>query len=114
MGVGPPEREVVRGRTTSKTKGRVNSCQQLATLPPSSLPPQQSANSCVSKFILSSEAFQQMKSYSVTQDIQQTKAKRGDKEGAAYRPCSWAPPLKKPQGASEEPRAPGTILKVLS
>lgn len=55
-----------------------------------------------------------MKSYSVTQDIQQTEAKRGDKEGAAYRPCSWAPPLKKPQGASEEPRAPGTILKVLS
>ena len=39
----------------------------------------------------------QMKSYSVTQDIQQTRAKHCDKEGAAYRPYSWTPPLKKPQ-----------------
>lgn len=45
-----------------------------------------------------------MKSHTVAQSVQQTKAKHRDREGTAYRPGSWPPLLKKPHGASEEPR----------
>ena len=42
---------------TGMSQRRVNSCQHLASPPPNSLPPQQSANACTSGFISSSETY---------------------------------------------------------